>query len=86
MLGMSTETGPKTLYLVDGTAQLFRAYFALPALTNDDGIPTHAVYGFTTMLRKLIRDEKPTHLAVAFDLPGETFRHERYAEYKANRP
>ncbi len=86
MPGMTTEAGPKTLYLVDGTAQLFRAYFALPPLTNPDGLPTHAVYGFTTMLRKLMNDEKPTHLAVAFDLPGETFRHDRYSEYKANRP
>ena len=83
---MASKTGSKTLYLVDGTSQLFRAYFALPALTNAEGLPTHAIYGFTTMLRKLMNDEKPEHLAVAFDLPGGTFRHDRYAEYKANRP
>ena len=75
----------KTLYLVDGTSQLFRAFYALPGLTNKDGIPTNAVLGFTTMLRKLIKDESPEFLAVAFDLPGPTFRHERYPDYKANR-
>jgi DNA polymerase-1 len=83
---VAAEAGSKTLYLVDGTSQLFRAYFALPRLSNAEGLPTHAVYGFTTMLRKLMNDEKPEHLAVAFDLPGGTFRHDRYAEYKANRP
>jgi DNA polymerase-1 len=83
---MALKTGSKTLYLVDGTSQLFRAFFALPPLTNAEGLPTNAIYGFTTMLRKLIHDEQPEHLAVAFDLPGGTFRHDRYAEYKANRP
>ena len=77
---------PETLYLVDGTSQLFRAYFAIRGLTNSEGLPTNAVYGFTTMLRKLIQDERPRYLGVAFDLPGDTFRHEEYAEYKANRP
>ena len=75
-----------TLYLVDGTAQLFRAYFAIRGLTNPEGLPTNAVYGFTTMLRKLIRDESPTYIGVAFDVKGPVFRHEQYAEYKANRP
>ena len=76
----------RTLFLVDGTAQLYRAYFALPGLTNRDGLPTHAVYGYVSMLRKLIADERPCHLAVAFDLPGPVFRHVQFAEYKANRP
>jgi DNA polymerase-1 len=76
----------ETLYLVDGTSQLFRAFYALPPLTNREKLPTNAVLGFTTMLRKLMNDEKPEHLAVAFDLPGPTFRHDKYAEYKANRP
>jgi DNA polymerase-1 len=76
----------KTLYLVDGTSQLFRAYFAIRGLTNADGLPTNAVYGFTTMLRKLIRDHAPRYLAVAFDVGAATFRHEEYREYKANRP
>jgi DNA polymerase-1 len=78
--------GERTLYLVDGTSQLFRAFFAIRGLTNDEGVPTGAVYGFLTMLRKLLQDEKPEFLAVAFDLPGPTFRHDRYAEYKAHRP
>lgn len=75
-----------TLYLVDGTSQLFRAYFAIRGLTNADGLPTGAVFGFTNMLRKLVHEEQPELLAVAFDLEGPTFRHDRYAEYKANRP
>ena len=55
----------KSLYLVDGTSQLFRAFYAIPGLTNKEGIPTNAVLGFTTMLRKLIKDESPEYLAVA---------------------
>ncbi|MCP3980067.1 MAG: DNA polymerase I [bacterium] len=77
---------PNKLYLVDGTAQLYRAYFALPGLTNDEGLPTHAVFGFTTMLRKLIKDERLAHIAVVFDVKGPVFRHEQFPEYKANRP
>jgi DNA polymerase-1 len=77
---------PKTLYLVDGTSQLFRAYFALGHLSNAEGLPTNAVYGFTTMLRKLLREERPEYAAVAFDPPGAVFRHESYRDYKANRP
>ena len=76
----------KTLYLLDGTAQLYRAYFAVRGLTTAQGFPTNALFGFTSMLRKLIADERPTHLAVTFDLPGKTFRHDRYPAYKANRP
>lgn len=82
----SKKSERRTLFLVDGTSQLFRAYFALPGLTNDEGMPTNAVFGFTTMLRKLIRDESASYLAVAFDVKGPVFRHETYAEYKANRP
>jgi len=74
------------LYLVDGTAQLFRAYHAISGLTSPTGLPTNAIYGFTSMLRKLIRDERPPYLAVAFDLGGAVFRHAAYAEYKAHRP
>ena len=76
----------KTLYLIDGTAQLFRAYFAIPGLTDERGMPTNAIYGFATMLRKLLREERPTHVAAAFDLGGDVFRHEVFADYKANRP
>ena len=80
------ESKTKTLYLVDGTAQLFRAYFALPSMSNAEGEPTNAVFGFTNMLRKLLDEEQPAYMAVAFDLPGPVFRHETYGEYKANRP
>jgi len=79
--------GPvKTLYLIDGTSQLFRAFFAIRGLTSADGVPTNAVYGFTSMLRKLLADEVPEYIGVAFDLEGPTFRHDRFAEYKAHRP
>jgi DNA polymerase-1 len=74
------------LYLIDGTSQLFRAFFAIRGLTNSSGLPTGAVFGFTTMLRKLLNDEKPEYVGVAFDLEGPTFRHDRFEDYKANRP
>jgi len=76
----------KTLYLVDGTSQLFRAFFALPPMSNAEGLPTNAVYGFTNMLRKLLAEQQPSYIAVAFDVPGPTFRNETWADYKANRP
>jgi DNA polymerase-1 len=76
----------KTVYLVDGSGQFHRAFHAIRGLATSKGLPTNATYGFTTMLRKLLEDEKPEHLAVLFDPPGKTFRHEQYAEYKANRP
>ncbi len=76
----------KTLYLIDGTSQLFRAFFAIRGLTNSQGVPTNAVFGFTTMLRKFLQDENPEYVGVAFDLEGPTFRHERFADYKAHRP
>lgn len=76
----------KTLFLVDGTSNIFRAFFAIRGLSTSKGFPTNAVYGFTTMLRKLLRDQNPRLLAVAFDVAEPTFRHEVYADYKANRP
>jgi DNA polymerase I len=76
---------PRTLYLVDGNAQFHRAYHAIRGLATSRGLPTNATYGFTTMLRKLAEDEHPTHIGISFDPPGATFRHEQYAEYKANR-
>jgi DNA polymerase-1 len=76
----------KTLYLVDGSGQFHRAYHAIRGLATSRGLPTNATYGFTTMLRKLLADEQPEYLGVLFDAPGPTFRHEEYAEYKANRP
>ncbi|MBH0202298.1 MAG: DNA polymerase I [Nitrospira sp.] len=75
-----------TLYLIDGSAYIYRAFFALPALNNSKGLQTNAVYGFTTTLLKIIREHKPDGLAVAFDEKGPTLRHEEFKEYKAQRP
>ncbi len=74
------------LYLIDGSAYIYRAFFALPPLNNSKGLQTNAVYGFTTMLLKIIRDRQPDGLAVAFDEKGPTLRHEEFKEYKAQRP
>src|SRR5690242_4383216 len=74
------------LLLLDGHSLAYRAFFALPPdLATTDGQPTNAVYGFTSMLIKMLPDEQPTHVAVAFDRGEPTFRHEQYVEYKANR-
>ncbi len=74
------------LYLIDGSAYLYRAFFALPALSTSTGLPTNAIYGFTTMLQKIVRERRPDYLAVAFDEKGPTLRHEEFKEYKAHRP
>lgn len=76
----------KTLYLIDGSAYIYRAFFALPALNNSKGLQTNAIYGFMTTLLKIIREHKPDGLAVAFDEKGPTIRHEEFKEYKAQRP
>jgi DNA polymerase I len=73
------------LFLVDGNNQMYRAYHAIRGLTGPDGRSTNAVYGFVTMLRKLIADHQPSHIACAFDLAGPTFRSALAADYKANR-
>ena len=75
------------LLLLDGHSLAYRAFFALPAenFSTTTGQPTNAVYGFTAMLINVLRDERPTHIAVAFDRSEPTFRHEQYVEYKANR-
>ena len=75
-----------TLYLIDGSAYIYRAFFALPPLSNSKGLQTNAVYGFTTMLLKILREHKPDYVAVVFDEGGPTVRHEEYKEYKAQRP
>ena len=75
-----------TLYLIDGSAYIYRAFFALPPLSNSKGLQTNAVYGFTTMMLKILRDHKPDYVAVVFDERGPTTRHEEYKEYKAQRP
>lgn len=74
------------LYLIDGSSYVYRAFFALPPLTGPSGLPTNAVYGFTTMLLKLLHQVAPEYLAVVFDAPGRTFRDELFDSYKANRP
>ncbi|MFC4779636.1 DNA polymerase I [Paenibacillus sp. GCM10023252] len=71
--------------LIDGNSIAFRAFFAMPPLTNSAGLHTNAVYGFTTMLLKLLEEEKPTHILVAFDAGKIVFRHEGYTEYKGGR-
>jgi len=75
-----------TLYLVDGSSYLYRAFHALPNLTNSRGEPTGALLGVANMLRRLLNEARPEHIAVVFDARGPTFRHELYPEYKANRP
>ncbi len=76
----------QTLYLVDISSYVFRAYYAVKALKTSKGVPTNATYGVVTMLLKLIRSHKPDHLAVVFDSPIPTFRKEMYPDYKAHRP
>lgn len=79
---MSTQT---KLILVDGSSYLYRAYHALPALTNSKGFPTGAIYGMINMLKRLISDYQPEFMAVIFDTKGKTFRNDLYKEYKATR-
>lgn len=74
------------LLLIDGNAVLHRAYHALPPLNSKDGKPVNAVYGFISMLLRLITDHKPTHITVCFDTPKPTFRHTEYVGYQAHRP
>lgn len=71
--------------LIDGNSIIYRAFFAMPPLTNSKGLHTNAVYGFTTMLLRLLEEHKPTHVMVAFDAGKITFRHEGYQEYKGGR-
>ena len=75
----------KTFYLVDGSSYIFRAFFGVRQLSTSKGFPTNALYGFINMLQKVIREEKPDYLVVAFDSPDKTFRHKIYPDYKANR-
>ncbi len=76
----------KHLVLVDGSSYLYRAFHAMPSLSNSKGMPTGAAYGIMNMLRRLLADYDPSHLAVVFDAKGKTFRDDLYSEYKANRP
>ncbi len=76
----------KTVYLVDGSSYIHRAYHAIRGLSNSKGLPTNAIFGFTKMLIKLLDDKSPDYVAVVFDAKGPTFRHEIFEDYKANRP
>ncbi len=76
---------PQRLYLIDGSSYIYRAYFAIRHLSNSKGLATNAIFGFTNMLLKVVREHAPDHLAVIFDAKEPTFRKEIYPEYKANR-
>ncbi|AOH56047.1 DNA polymerase I [Peribacillus muralis] len=75
----------KKLVLIDGNSIAYRAFFALPLLNNDKGVHTNSVYGFTMMLNRILAEEKPTHILVAFDAGKTTFRHATFKEYKGGR-
>jgi DNA polymerase I len=83
----SIEMARPTLFLIDGSSQMYRAYHAFrgKGLSNQEGHTTHAVYVFVTMLRKLIVDHAPAYIAASFDLAGPTFRDQLVDDYKANR-
>ena len=71
--------------IIDGNSLVHRAFYALPQLTNSQGFVTNAIFGFYKMLAKVIEDEKPTYLAVAFDQGKKVFRHQDYPDYKGTR-
>jgi len=75
----------KEIYLIDGSAYLYRAFHAIPSLTTSSGTPTNAIFGVTMMLLKLMKERQPEYSAIFFDVKGATFRHEIYDKYKANR-
>ncbi len=81
-----SDSAPQKLILIDGSSFLFRAFHAVPPLSNAQGQPTNAIYGVSNMLRKLINDYDTPYFTVVFDAPGKTFRHDLYDQYKAHRP
>ena len=86
MTSTDTASGKKHLYLIDGSGFIFRAYHALPPMTRADNTPVNAVYGYTTMLLKVIEEHSPSHLVVIFDAARKNFRNDLYPDYKAHRP
>jgi len=80
------KEGEKTLFLIDGSSYIYRAYHGIRSLSTRSGFPTNAIFGFANMVLKVLRDHKPTYAAMVLDAPGPTFRHEIYPQYKANRP
>jgi DNA polymerase I len=83
--GALLEEKKSRLYLIDAHSMCYRAYYGIPALSNSKGEPTNAIYGFLSILLKLMKEQKPEYLAVCFDRKEPTFRHERYGDYKAHR-
>lgn len=81
----NTKISAQKAFLIDGNSFCYRAHYAIRALSNSKGRPTNAIYGFVMMLNKIIKEENPDYLAVAFDSKAKTFRHKRYEEYKATR-
>lgn len=79
-------TQKKKLFIIDGSACIYRAFHAIPVFMTSGGQPTNAVYGVTQTLRKILKDHAPDYVVVAYDSKGATFRHELYEDYKANRP
>jgi len=77
---------PSTIYLIDGSAFVYRAFHAIRSLSTSKGHPTNATFGFTRILLKLLKDKQPRYAGVFFDVKGPTFRHKMFDEYKANRP
>ncbi len=81
-----TDSNPRQLILIDGSSFLFRAFHALPPLTNSHNEPTGAILGVANMLRKMLKEYPTPYFVVVFDAKGKTFRHDLYPDYKANRP
>ena len=81
-----TLSDKPTLFLIDGNSYIYRAFYAIPHLSNSKGLPTNAILGFTNMLIKVIREDQPDYFAVAFDVKGPTFREEAFEGYKIHRP
>lgn len=84
-MNKQSETGRKTFFIIDGSSYIYRAFFAIRRLTNSKGMATQAVYGFFTMLLKVLRERKPDYICVVFDAPGRNFRHDLSDTYKATR-
>ena len=76
----------KRFFIMDGNAYIYRAFYAIEELSTSTGIPTNAVFGFTRLLLKLLLEDEPDYMVIAFDSAGPTFRHKEFAEYKADRP
>jgi DNA polymerase-1 len=79
-------TKKATLYLIDGSSYIYRAFYGVRHLSTSTGIPTNAIYGFANMLNRVLRERNPVYMAIALDAPGPTFRHDLSPDYKANRP